>query len=74
MDLLVVTFHIMLKFVCKYIFKVLFPLIVFLLDAVNFYVGGTPQHIISLCVVIVIKAIHKGSFTWIKSAWSNVTE
>lgn len=74
MDLLVITFHIMLKFVCKCTFKVLFPLIVFQQDAVNLYVGGTPQHITPLCAVTVIKIIHKASFTWTQSGWSNVTE
>lgn len=74
MDLLVLTFHIMLNFACKCIFKVLFPLIVFQLGAVDLYVGGTSQHITSLCVVIVIEAIHRASFTWTKSGWSNVTE
>lgn len=74
MDLLVVTFHIMLKFACKYIFKILFPLIIFQLDGVNLYVRGTAQHITSLCVVMVIEAIHKASFIWTKSGWSNVTQ
>lgn len=74
MDLLVVTFHIMLKFACKCIFKVLFPLTVFQLYAVNLHVGGTPRYVTLLCLVIVIEAIHKASFTWTKSGWSSVTE
>lgn len=55
------------------ILEVLFPVIVFQLDAGNVYVGGTPQHT-SLCVVVVIEAVHKASFTWAKSGWSCVTE
>lgn len=73
MDLLVVTFHIKLKFACKCIAKVLFPLTVFHLHAVNLYVRATLQYLTSLCVVVVIGTIRKASFTWTKPSWSNVT-
>lgn len=74
MDLVVITFHIMLKFACKCVFKVLFPLILFQLDAVNLYRGGTPQQVTSLHVITVIETIQEASFTWTQFGWSNVTE